>query len=142
MNRAKAIEAAGRAADAVWSTGRGKGDPAHLIGRMEGATYRSLGEWVEANPTAPAEALYIQHTRAGRTAWSELAPVLRVAIEVFRATYLILLVEVRAAEAAARERVAPPAPELPDRGIFRANEDFREQPGFGTPSGDYSNTKD
>ena len=128
MNRSIATEAAGRAADAVWATGRAKGHPAHMIGLLEGASYRGLATWVEANPTAPAEALYIHHTGAGRTAWSALAPVVRVAVEVFRATYLILLAEVRANEAAVRVQAEPAAPP-PDRGMTRRT--FRKRPGFG-----------
>lgn len=56
-------------------------------------TLGSLILFVEAQHDAPAEALYIYmaQDRATRAPWATLEPHERAAVEIFRATYLILL---------------------------------------------------
>ncbi|MFA7504244.1 MAG: hypothetical protein WCZ28_06060 [Burkholderiaceae bacterium] len=77
-----------------------------------------LARFVERNPGAPAEGLYrfVAGRNASPAAWRRLAPQMRSAFEIFRASFSAMLVLVREAERARdqprrpRERPKPIEP--------------------------------
>lgn len=104
MTREKAIEAASKAAAAAFKTFDGPKQFTWLdcLNDNERIGARSLAQFVSANPDAPAESLYL-FAMAGEPnvkPWGEIAPAVRVACEVFRASYKAVMVLVAAAEAA------------------------------------------
>lgn len=81
--RINPVEVATRAANAV---SRSKGGWLADID-AEGRGQRAA-EFVLSHQDAPAEAVFLEVSKAG-VPWTEIAPVKRVAVEVFRATLLI-----------------------------------------------------
>lgn len=109
MTNQDAIRSAHKAANAVY----GRGSWTMALGNLPGEV---LARFVSQNRDAPAEALYrfAVARDIGARPWSMAPQNLRVACEIFRATYLVLLRLVAEAEenakAAARvRRRVPPA---------------------------------
>lgn len=117
MTRDQAIAAAARCAAVAWGTAGGP----EAFAWHDGLGYRPsiLAQYVSANRRASAMDLY-RFCVSGQPAaarWHALPPAQRAALEVFRATLIVLLfeIETETARAAAREAVAsrmqaPPVP--------------------------------
>lgn len=106
-----AIHAADRAAGAVWKGCQGP----QAFGWRDGFHVRaamSLAQFVTANRAAPARDLYRFATAGGERPaqpFERVPPALRVAVETFRATFLVLLQELEKG-AAVTTPVQPPPP--------------------------------
>lgn len=101
MKRTEALDIAERASLAPVPK-PGKNDGLARFGRP----VEDLARFVESAPDAGAEALYIFANAgyAGRPSWLDQSARVRVQFEIFRATYLVLLVFVRLDEARAQEQ--------------------------------------
>jgi hypothetical protein len=97
ITRAQAIEAADNAANVVWRACEGpQAFHWHEAFQFSPAV---MAQYVAEWPERPASQLYafaVAEDDAER--WHKVAPVLRVTLEVFRATFLALLAEMRAAD--------------------------------------------
>lgn len=99
MTRDDAILYADTAASTVFSAaGKLKGRPSWRVDLSP--TAHGMAEFLDASQGAPVEALYLYAgSRAGEDAipcWTAIAREKRVAFEVFRATYLVLMALVKA----------------------------------------------
>jgi hypothetical protein len=98
ITREQQVEAANRAATAAQFAIEAKGR--NWCDALK-AKPEALAGFVVANPTAPAEALYL--STKPKKPWGEAGAPLRVALETFRATFLALVVLLEAEVA-----VSPP----------------------------------
>lgn len=91
ITREQQLEAANRAATAAQFAVEPKGKNWAEALKMKPET---LAAFVAANPTAPAEALYL--STKPKKPWDEAGAPLRVALETFRATFLALVTLIEA----------------------------------------------
>lgn len=101
IDQGQAMMAADRTAGAVWALCGGPQafgwrDGLRRHGRA--VPVSAMVGWLYGNRAAPASALYAWATAGDHQAraWHQVPPVLRVSIETFRATYLILIAEMEA----------------------------------------------
>lgn len=110
LTLAEIIDAADLVAKAIWVASHGPTSFGwrDALGRMRAD---ALAQFVVAQPTAAADALYRFATadEPGAARWRDIPPQLRVATEVFRATFLALYREMQAATCAAASGTPPAA---------------------------------
>ncbi|MGE0698285.1 MAG: hypothetical protein AB7O57_04245 [Hyphomicrobiaceae bacterium] len=106
MTRDAAVLAACRVANVAWM--EGKAPLAFLWSDALHVKPHLLAQYASMHRDMPAEGLYRFAVRdhVAAVEWSRCPPQLRVALEIFRASYLALLAEIEGADEAIRARPA------------------------------------
>ena len=119
ITREEAYYAAARSANAAWA-GYGHGAGMWTYAFPASRQADALADFLDSHDDASAETLYrfaMQEQRNPKP-WEKIGRQLKVALEVFRASYLALMVLVRQADAARAEHVrAAQRQRLPNRGL-------------------------